>query len=87
MLFALLLVNALAFFLMYIDKSNAKSGCWRIPERKLFLSVLLGGGVGGTLGMYLFRHKTKHQRFVILMPLICIVHVFLAVYVFYRLFG
>ena len=36
MLFALLLVNALAFFLMYIDKSNAKSGCWRIPERKLF---------------------------------------------------
>lgn len=42
MLFALLLVNALAFFLMYIDKSNEKSGCWRIPERKLFLSVLLG---------------------------------------------
>lgn len=32
MLFALLLVNALAFFLMYIDKSNAKSGCWRIRK-------------------------------------------------------
>ena len=87
MLFALLLVNALAFFLMYIDKSNAKSGCWRIPERKLFLSVLLGGGVGGTLGMYLFRHKTKHWYFVIGMPVILVVHIAIIAFALNHYFG
>lgn len=63
MFFMFFLVNLLAFLLMYIDKSSAKSGGWRIPEKQLFLAALLGGGVGGTLGMYQFRHKTKHWYF------------------------
>lgn len=84
MLFALLLVNALAFFLMYIDKSNAKSGCWRIPERKLFLSVLLGGGVGGTLGMYLFRHKTKHWYFRYGYPVLAVLQIIIVLLLIFR---
>ena len=59
MFFMFFLVNLLAFLLMYIDKSSAKSGGWRIPEKQLFLAALLGGGVG----MYRFRHKTKHWYF------------------------
>ena len=83
----LLIINLAGLTAMGMDKSRAKRHAWRIPEANLFLISFLGGSIGTWAGMYLFRHKTKHRRFVILMPLICIVHVFLAVYVFYRLFG
>lgn len=55
--------NLIAFLLMYYDKECAKSGAWRVPERILLEIALLGGGVGGTIGMILFRHKTKHWYF------------------------
>lgn len=59
----LLAVNCAAFALMGVDKRRAQRGKWRIPERTLFLPVLLGGALGGTLGMRAFRHKTKHWYF------------------------
>ena len=59
----LLAMNLLAFALMGIDKMKAKRGSWRIPEKTLFLVTALFGGLGGTLGMRMFRHKTKHWYF------------------------
>jgi uncharacterized membrane protein YsdA (DUF1294 family) len=59
----LLVINLLAFALMGIDKMKAKRGAWRIPEKTLFLVTALLGGLGGTLGMKVFRHKTKHWYF------------------------
>ena len=59
----LLVVNLWAFALMGIDKRRAKKDVWRVKEKTLFLPVLLGGGVGGILGMKMFRHKTKHWYF------------------------
>ena len=56
-------MNVLAFALMGIDKLKAKAGAWRVPEKTLFLVTALFGGLGGTLGMYFFRHKTKHWYF------------------------
>ena len=56
-------MNLLAFALMGIDKAKAKAGAWRIPEKTLFLVTALFGGLGGTLGMNVFRHKTKHWYF------------------------
>ena len=41
-------VNLVAFALMGIDKQRAKKHLWRIPEKTLFLAVILGGGIGGT---------------------------------------
>jgi uncharacterized membrane protein YsdA (DUF1294 family) len=73
----LVIVNILAFLLMGIDKRKAKKGAWRIPERTLFLSALIGGSLGANLGMQLFRHKTKHRSFVIGMPAILIVQLLL----------
>lgn len=61
--YILLGINILAFSLMGIDKRRARRHLWRIPEKTLFLVVLLGGGIGGTLGMFFFRHKTKHWYF------------------------
>lgn len=73
----LLIVNNVAFFLMGIDKKKAQTGAWRIPEKTLFLSAILGGGVGAIAGMQLFRHKTRHRSFVIGMPLILLAWVIL----------
>ena len=56
-------INLAAFLAMGLDKWKAKKNAWRIPEKTLFLLVILGGSVGGILGMQLFRHKTRHWYF------------------------
>ena len=66
----LVLVNAWAFVLMLADKLKAKKGAWRIPEATLIGSALLGGSIGAIAGMYLFRHKTRHIKFSLGLPLI-----------------
>ena len=66
----LLVINTLALTLMGIDKSRARRRAWRIPEKALFLSAAAGGSVGAIAGMFAFRHKTKHLRFVLGLPLI-----------------
>lgn len=81
MLFLYLLINLVAFLLMYIDKESAKSGGWRIPEKTLFLAAALGGGVGGTIGMFRLRHKTRHWYFRYGFPALAGVQVLLALYV------
>ena len=55
---------------MGADKWKARHDNWRVPEKTLFLSAILGGSVGALAGMYLFRHKTKHLSFTIGMPVI-----------------
>ena len=66
----LLLINAVAFLLMLVDKIKAKKNKWRIRESTLILSAVLGGGPGALAGMYLFRHKTRHLQFTIGIPVI-----------------
>ena len=73
----------IAFALMGIDKWKALHDSWRIPEKTLFLSAILGGSVGSLAGMYLFRHKTRHWYFVIGMPLILVAHIVLAILIYY----
>ena len=63
LLVVLIVMNLLAFALMGIDKMKARRGSWRIPEKTLFLVTALCGALGGTLGMKVFRHKTKHWYF------------------------
>ena len=66
----LIIVNAAAFLLMLADKQNAKRGAWRIPEKTLIGAAAIGGSIGALCGMYLFRHKTKHLKFALGIPLI-----------------
>ena len=65
-----LIINLIGFAIMGIDKRKAIKGAYRIPEATLFCVALLGGSLGTTLGMNLFRHKTKHWYFVVGMPAI-----------------
>ncbi|MCI8538127.1 MAG: DUF1294 domain-containing protein [Oscillospiraceae bacterium] len=58
-----LALSLASFVLMGWDKRQARRDGWRVPERTLFLTALLGGSPGAVLGMFFFRHKTKHWYF------------------------
>ena len=62
--------NLLLFILMGLDKRKAKLNHWRISEKTLFSLALIGGSIGGILGIYTFRHKTKHLKFTLGFPII-----------------
>ncbi len=76
----LVIINLAGVYVMWADKRKAKKDQWRIPEKTLFLVAILGGGIGTTLGMYWFRHKTKHWYFKFGMPAILVVEAALLVY-------
>ena len=76
----LAIINAVAFLLMLVDKYKAKKNLWRIPERTLMGVAALGGSVGSLAGMYIVRHKTKHLKFTIGIPVILFLHVLIAVW-------
>ena len=73
----LIAVNVLAFALMGIDKYKAKKRAFRIPEATLFIVAIIGGSIGSIIGMYAFRHKTRHWYFVYGMPAILILQILL----------
>lgn len=71
----LVLVNAAAFLLMREDKKKARTGAWRIPEATLMGLAAAGGSIGVLAGMCRFRHKTKHLKFVLGVPLILAIQI------------
>ena len=79
-LLLLVAVNLVSFTLYGLDKLKAKKGLWRIKESTLLLIAALGGSVGALLGMEVFRHKTKHWQFKVLVPVFLVLHIALAVW-------
>ena len=77
----LFIINAAGFILMLVDKIKAKKNIWRIREVTLFLVAVLGGSMGSLLGMYTFRHKTKHIQFALGMPLILAVQIIAVIFI------
>ena len=71
----LLIVNAIGFVLMLGDKRMAQKKLWRIPEATLLAMAAIGGSIGSLIGMYTFRHKTKHMKFTLGIPAILAVQV------------
>jgi uncharacterized membrane protein YsdA (DUF1294 family) len=69
------LLNALAFILIGNDKYKSRHNQWRISEKSFFVISTLGGSIGVLMGMYFFRHKTRHPNFVWGIPIILILQV------------
>ena len=85
LLYYLLIVNAIAFLLMLIDKQKARKNKWRISEAALMFFAVLGGSIGALLGMYTFRHKTKHLKFTLGIPTILVLQIFLVIFLYLKL--
>lgn len=73
-------INIIAFLIMFIDKQKAIHNKWRIGESTLITISILGGSIGMLLGMYFFRHKTKHKKFTLGVPFILIVQLGIILY-------
>lgn len=71
----LLTINALGFLLMTVDKYKAKKNLWRIPESTLMTVALIGGSIGSLVGMYTVRHRTKHLKFTVGIPVILVLQI------------
>lgn len=74
-----IVLSLILLILMYTDKQKAIKQQWRISEKTLFTLAIFGGAIGGVLGMYLFRHKTKHNRFAFGFSLLAAAQLFLLV--------
>ena len=74
----LFIMNAAGVISMLVDKRKAKKKLWRIPEATLLAIAALGGSVGSLIGMYTFRHKTKHIKFTLGVPAILMAQLVLA---------
>ena len=83
--FYLLIINIIAFCLMYVDKEKAKKNKWRIKESTLIMSAVLGGSIGSLLGMNTFRYKTKHNKFKYGIPTILILQIIIALSIYINL--
>ena len=84
LLFVYLLgMNAAAYILMAVDKTNAMRKARRIPEITLLLIAALGGSLGEWLGMASLHHKTKHKKFLILVPAFLFIHIALGAWLLF----
>ena len=80
----LLITNLTAFIMMGVDKRKAVKGAWRTPERSLLLACACFGALGGFIGMRVFRHKTKHPKFTITVPVLLIAQIALLGWLVFR---
>ena len=69
---------------MGVDKFKAQRHMWRIPESTLLGLAVLGGAFGAYGGMVVFRHKTRHKKFTVTLPLLCLLHGILICYLLFR---
>ncbi|MCQ2524576.1 MAG: DUF1294 domain-containing protein [Lachnospiraceae bacterium] len=74
------LINLLGFIIMGVDKNRARNHDWRIAESTFFIVAVIGGSLGCILGMYAFRHKTRHWYFKFGLPAILIIQLAIIIY-------
>ncbi len=77
------LISIIAVIVTVADKAKAKMGAWRVKEATLLLLSAIGGSVAMFITMQVIRHKTKHPKFMIGIPLIIAAQV--AAFIFFVL--
>ncbi|CED93462.1 MULTISPECIES: DUF1294 domain-containing protein [Romboutsia] len=80
MIYYLIFINIVGLLSMYLDKYFAKNNMYRISEKTLFFIAIIGGSIGSIIGMYQFRHKTKHRQFTTGLPAILFIQIIILIY-------
>jgi uncharacterized membrane protein YsdA (DUF1294 family) len=79
-LYYLAAINLYSLIVMYVDKRRAEAHKWRVPESRIFFVASIFGSIGVLAGMKIFRHKTKHKKFVYGIPCILVLQIILSYY-------
>lgn len=79
-----MIINVIAFIIVARDKMKARKKLWRTPEKVIFMLALVGGSLGVYLSMLFFRHKTKHKKFMIGIPLILILQLVIVCLILFK---
>lgn len=77
MIHYLLIINTITFIIYGIDKYKSIKQKYRISEKTLIILTIIGGTFGGLLGMIIFHHKTKKKKFIITIPIITLLWVYI----------
>ena len=85
-IFAIYIIWNIVVFVLYgVDKIKAKAGAWRVSEKTLILCAAFFGALGAFVGMKVFRHKTQHAKFTILVPVLLVVNLVIVGYILSKL--
>ena len=92
-----MMFNAFLFFLIYTgvislismivtvsDKAKSRKGQWRVPEKTLLILSALGGSLAMYITMQIIRHKTRHIKFMLGIPIIMFFQAIVIWYLFNR---
>lgn len=77
MKYYLLIINIITFIMYGIDKHKSIKNKYRISEKTLIILPILGGPIGAFFGMITFHHKTQKKKFIILIPLLLLIWVYI----------
>ena len=72
--------SVVAFGFFGYDKAQAQQQGWRVPEMVLHGLSLVGGFAGALAGMLVFRHKTRHGIFWLVVALSALLYLALRPY-------
>jgi uncharacterized membrane protein YsdA (DUF1294 family) len=75
----MLVINIMSFIFYGIDKYYAIKNHYRISERTLLVLSLVGGAYGSIIAIYVFKHKKRVSKFVIINSLLCIIYTYLLI--------
>ena len=82
----LLAINVITFMAYWMDKRRAKKNKWRIPEKNLMFLAVIGGTIGALAGIFGLRHKSKHMKFVVGVPIILLFQLAIFIYFVYWMY-
>ena len=78
-------ISLVAVIITAADKIKARRGAYRISEAALMWISALGGSVAMLVTMLTIRHKTRHIKFMLGIPIIILFQIIVAVYLIIRL--
>lgn len=75
----IVIINIITYIIYAYDKHQAKKHKWRVRESTLLILALLMGSIGALTAMYTLRHKTKHRKFTLGIPLLLIINILILI--------
>lgn len=78
-------MSIISIIITVYDKLAAKRKKRRIPEKTLLLTGFFGGASAMFMTMLAVRHKTRHMKFMVLLPIMSLLHIALLIYLYFNI--